>query len=82
MENTESEINLKVEDLAVIKSIIEVVSQRGAIQPDEMSTVGVVYDKLNLFLSSLASNPQAEISQEQAEPEQSVTRSAKKTSKE
>lgn len=82
MENTESEINLKVEDLAVIKSIIEVVSQRGAIQPDEMSTVGVVYDKLNIFLSSLASDPQAEVSREQPEAEKSVTRSAKKTPKE
>lgn len=56
----EDQLNLQVSDLAVLKSIIEVCSQRGAIQPDEMSTVGRVYDKLNVFLDSLAPPPEPE----------------------
>jgi len=64
----DDQLNLQVSDLAVLKSIIEVCSQRGAIQPDEMSTVGRVYDKLNVFLDSLAPPPEPEPEPE-SEPE-------------
>jgi translation initiation factor IF-2 len=42
---------LTVQDLASIKQIIDVASQRGAFKPDEMVVVGTTYSKLSAFLS-------------------------------
>ena len=81
----EDQLNLQVSDLAVLKSIIEVCSQRGAIQPDEMSTVGRVYDKLNVFLDSLAPPPEPESEPEldqDLKPKSVARQSNKKPTKE
>lgn len=41
---------LTVQDLNVIKTIIDVASQRGAFKANEMAMVGTVYNKLEGFL--------------------------------
>jgi hypothetical protein len=49
---------LTVQDLASIKQIIDVASQRGAFKPNEMMTVGQVYNKLEAFLSAVQKQQQ------------------------
>jgi len=51
----ESGAELTVQDLGAIKQIIDVASQRGAFKPNEMMTVGQVYNKLETFLNAVAS---------------------------
>lgn len=46
--------DLTVNDLQALKSIIDVASQRGAFKPNEMVTVGQVYNKLEQFLGAVA----------------------------
>lgn len=46
--------DLSVQDLTAMKTIIDVASQRGAFKPNEMSTIGTVYDKLEKFLKAVA----------------------------
>jgi hypothetical protein len=46
--------DLTVQDLQALKAIIDVASQRGAFRPNEMMTVGQVYNKLETFLESVA----------------------------
>lgn len=42
---------LTVQDLAAIRQIIDVASQRGAFKPNEMVVVGTTYSKLEAFLA-------------------------------
>lgn len=49
----ENNTQITVADLAVIKNLIELASNRGAFKAEELSSVGRVYDKLNLFLTKL-----------------------------
>tara|TARA_B100001057_G_scaffold338705_1_gene339451 strand:+ start:5314 stop:5553 length:240 start_codon:yes stop_codon:yes gene_type:complete len=53
---------LTVNDLSNIKQIIDVASSRGAFKPNEMMTVGQVYNKLETFLATVAQQqpPQGE----------------------
>lgn len=44
---------LTVNDLNAIKTIIDVASQRGAFKPNEMTTVGQTYTKLENFLAAI-----------------------------
>lgn len=46
-------VDLSVQDLAVIRSIIDVASTRGAFKADELEAVGKTYNKLNAFLSTI-----------------------------
>ena len=46
--------DLKLTDLAALKSIIEVASQRGAFKAAEMESVGKVFNKLTTFLDSVS----------------------------
>lgn len=45
--------DLNVNDLAAIKSIIEISSQRGTFKAAEMEAVGKIYNKLNNFLEAV-----------------------------
>jgi hypothetical protein len=69
------ENQITVTDLALLKSLVEVASTRGAFKADELSTVGQVYDKLNLFLQQLVE--QAEQSESVAEPASTQTGESK-----
>jgi len=62
---------LTFNDLVNIKKIIDTASSRGAFQPNEMTTVGVTYDRLLAFLKSIAPEPTEEEATEgdaEAEP--------------
>jgi hypothetical protein len=50
---------LNINDLAAMKSIIDVASSRGAFKPNEMVPVGTVYAKLEAFLTAAQSQAQA-----------------------
>ena len=56
--------DLTVQDLQALKAIIDVASQRGSFKPNEMMTVGQVYNKLEAFLNAVAAQQGA---QEQGE---------------
>ena len=51
-EQAGAELNLN--DLAALRSILDVASQRGAFKAGEMEAVGKVYNKLSTFLDSVA----------------------------
>ena len=46
--------DLNLNDLAALKSIIEVASLRGAFKAAELESVGKVFNKLTTFLDSVA----------------------------
>ena len=64
---------LTVQDLTVIRSIIDVASQRGAFKANEMAAVGTTYNKLDGFLKIVeksqkdATNAPAEGDKKEAE---------------
>jgi hypothetical protein len=45
--------DLNITDLAALRSIVDVASQRGAFKAAELESVGKVYNKLNTFLESV-----------------------------
>jgi|TARA_B110000503_G_scaffold8850_3_gene12056 hypothetical protein len=52
-------VDLTVQDLNALKTIIDVASQRGAFKPNEMTVVGTTYTKLENFLAAIAASQQA-----------------------
>lgn len=62
----QSPADLTINDLTAMKSIIDVASDRGAFKPNEMTTVGMVYTKLETFLKAVA-DQQAAQAEAQAE---------------
>lgn len=55
----QNQAELTVQDLAAIKQIIDIASQRGAFKPTEMVAVGQTYAKLETFLNAVG-NQQGE----------------------
>jgi hypothetical protein len=51
-------IELNINDLAAMKSLIDVVTQRGAFKAGELSSVGVLYDRLSKFLAAVPPAPE------------------------
>ena len=49
---------LNVSDLAALKSIIDVATQRGAFRAPEMEAVGKTYNKLSKFLDTVTKKDQ------------------------
>lgn len=45
--------DLNISDLAALRSIVEVASQRGAFKATELEAVGKTFNKLNTFLESV-----------------------------
>jgi hypothetical protein len=50
--------DLNITDLAAIRSIIDVASQRGAFKAGELEAVGKIYNKLNNFIDSVTKKEQ------------------------
>jgi|TARA_Y100000385_G_scaffold267543_1_gene303768 hypothetical protein len=50
---------LNIQDLATMKGIIDVASERGVFKPNEMAAVGIVYNKLELFLAEVQKQAEA-----------------------
>jgi hypothetical protein len=62
MANEAQEANpqeLNIQDLAIMKSIIDLASERNAFKPNEMAAVGMVYNKLEIFLKSIEEQQKA-----------------------
>ena len=58
--------DLNLNDLAAIRNLIEVVTQRGVFKANELTSAGTLYDKLTAFLNAAQAQSQAQ--QEQQEP--------------
>lgn len=65
MSEQEQSPELTIQDLNAMKAIIDVASERGAFKPNEMMSVGTIYNKLETFLKAVAEQQAAQ--QEQAE---------------
>lgn len=52
--------DLTITDLAGLRSVIDVASQRGAFKAAEMEAVGKLFNKLNTFLDTVAKQGQKE----------------------
>ena len=50
--------DLNITDLAAVRSIIEVASQRGAFKAAELESVGKIYNKLSTFLDAVSKKEQ------------------------
>jgi uncharacterized protein YigE (DUF2233 family) len=50
--------DLNLNDLAALRSILDVASQRGTFKAAELESVGKVYNKLNNFLEAVAKKEQ------------------------
>ena len=64
--NTPEDVVLNVQDIINVVKIIDVVSGRGAVKGDELSSVGSVRDRLVAFVNANTPQPPAE---EDVEPE-------------
>ena len=62
--NTPEDVTLNVQDIINVVKIIDVVSERGAVKGDELSSVGTVRDRLVAFVN--ANTPQQ--TEEDVEP--------------
>ena len=51
--NGQGVADLNINDLAALRSILDVASSRGAFKAAEMEAIGKVYNKLNTFLESV-----------------------------
>lgn len=58
---------LGVSDLLNVRTLLDVAVKRGTFAPNELSSVGSVYDKLNGFLNAVAPQVQEQKTQETAE---------------
>lgn len=51
--------DLNIQDLATMKAIIDLASERNAFKPGEMAAVGIVYNKLDIFLKNVEEQQKA-----------------------
>jgi len=47
---------LTINDLAALRAIVEIATQRGAFKAQELTLVGTTYDKLSNFLATMNNN--------------------------
>lgn len=66
--------DLTIQDLATMKGIIDLASERNAFKPSEMAAVGIVYNKLEIFLKAVEEQAEAaKAAKEAAAPEEPAT---------
>ena len=58
--NTPEDVTLNVQDIINVVKIIDVVSERGAVKRDELSSLGSVRDRLVAFVNANAPQQPAE----------------------
>ncbi len=61
--------SISISDLVLLLNLVRVTTERGAIKAEEMSAVGLVYDKLVKFLQASGALSTKESSQEPAPAE-------------
>jgi hypothetical protein len=59
-DNNSESTQLTLNELATMKTIIDIASARGAFKPNEMVAVGQTYSKLTAFLDSVKQQTQGE----------------------
>lgn len=62
-------LQLTIQDLVLMKSFISTACERGAFRADEMSSVGVTYDKLSAFLNAAITQAEAQAAETQQQGE-------------
>lgn len=60
--------DLNIQDLAVMRSVIETATERGTFKAQELAAVGTLFNKLDMFLKAV--EDQAKAAQESAEAAQ------------
>jgi hypothetical protein len=60
--------DLNIQDLAVMRSVIETATERGTFKAQELAAVGTLFNKLDMFLKAV--EDQAKAAQESAEEAQ------------
>ena len=71
MENTTTQSNnieLNLQDLRALKTLVEVACQRGAYRADEMKAIGTVYDRIAGFLAAVEANQSSSDTESSATP--------------
>jgi hypothetical protein len=63
MENNTTPPQITINDLAMLKELVDLACSRGAFRADEMSSVGQVYDKLTVFLNTVIASAQTDADQ-------------------
>ena len=58
-QTTQDPNELTIQDLATMKGIIDVASERSAFKPKEMAAVGIIYNKLEMFLTNVEEQQKA-----------------------
>lgn len=53
MEEQELSTNLTIADLTTIASMIDAITVRGALRPQELIIVGTIYEKINAILKKV-----------------------------
>lgn len=53
-------VELTVQDLGVIRSVMDVATQRGAFRANELEAVGATYNKLDKFLQTIEAQQKAQ----------------------
>jgi uncharacterized protein YfkK (UPF0435 family) len=56
---TQNPQDLNIQDLATMKAIIDLASERSTFKPSEMAAVGIVYNKLDAFLKAVEEQAKA-----------------------
>lgn len=73
-QTTQQPESINLSDLSALLEIVDIATTRGAFKGNELSQVGAVYDKLNVFLTFVAEQQAATAAQQetekQAEPEE------------
>jgi hypothetical protein len=59
--------SIGLQDLQLLAQIVDLASQRGAFRGNELTQVGVVFDKLSAFLNHVAAEQQAKAEAESDE---------------
>jgi hypothetical protein len=57
-QSAQQAVDLNINDLVALRSIIDVASTRGAFRANEMEAVGKVFNKLATFLDTVAAKEQ------------------------
>jgi len=53
---TENNVELTINDLAALRQIVDIASQRGAFRAQELESVGKTFNKLNTFIETIIEN--------------------------
>lgn len=71
-EETQTEIKIDANDLAVLARAVDIASQRGAFRANELSQIGTAFDKVSGFLNFIQQAQQKSEEEQQPEEEQAT----------